>query len=201
VNEQKLIVFLKAPRPGAVKTRLAATLGAVEACAAYRRLVETLLRQLAALENVELCFSPDDAGSEITGWAQPTWPLTTQGSGDLGHRLNQAFRRAFDEGAKSVVIIGSDCPEVSASDIQAAWTALLSHDLVLGPATDGGYWLIGLRTHRPELFADVPWSTNGVLRATLERSRAAGLRAHLLRELSDVDTAADWRSFLSKSGA
>jgi rSAM/selenodomain-associated transferase 1 len=201
MSEQRLIVFLKAPRPGAVKTRLAATLGASEACTAYRHLVGTLLRQLAALENVELCFSPDDAGSEILGWAQPTWGLTAQGSGDLGHRLNHAFRRAFDEGAKRVVIIGSDCPAVNASDIQEAWTALLSHEVVLGPATDGGYWLIGLRTHRPELFADVPWSTNGVLRETLERSRAARLKTRLLRELTDVDTEADWRRFLAKAGA
>src|SRR6185295_6288199 len=107
MNEQRLTVFLKAPRPGAVKTRLAATLGEAEACAAYRRLVEALLRQLAALEDVELCFAPDDAASEITGWAQPTWRLTAQGSGDLGRRLDHAFRRAFDEGAKRVVIIGS----------------------------------------------------------------------------------------------
>jgi uncharacterized protein len=201
MNDQKLIVFLKVPRPGQVKTRLAATLGEAEACAAYRRLVVTLLRQLAALENVELCFAPNDAGSEIVGWAQPTWRLTAQGSGDLGSRLNQAFRRAFDEGTQRVVVIGSDCPEVSVSDIQEAWTALSSHDVVLGPATDGGYWLIGLRTHCPELFADVPWSTNGVLRVTLERSRAAGLRTHLLRELTDVDTEADWRRFLSRTGA
>lgn len=201
MTDQKLIVFLKAPRPGAAKTRLAVTLGAAEACAAYRRLVETLFRQLAALENVELCFAPDDAASEIMGWAPPTWRLTAQGSGDLGCRMDHAFRRAFDESTKRAVIIGSDCPDVRASDIQAAWAALRSHDVVLGPATDGGYWLIGLRAPRPELFAGVPWSTNSVLRETLERSRAAGLKTRLLRELTDVDTEADWRRFLARAGA
>ena len=196
----RLIVFLKAPRPGAVKTRLAATLGAAVACAAYRHLVETLLRPLAALENVELCFTPEDAGSEIEPWAQPKWRLTVQGGGDLGSRLDRAFRRAFDEGAKQIVIIGSDCPEVGAADILAAWTALLSHDVVLGPATDGGYWLIGMRAPQPDLFANFPWSTNTVLRETLERCRAAGLETHLLRELSDVDTEADWHRFLAGTG-
>ena len=201
MNERRLIVFLKAPRAGAVKTRLAATLGAAEACAAYRRLVETLLPQLAALENVELCFTPDDAGSEIMPWARTTWRLTAQETGDLGSRLDRAFRRAFDEGAKRIVIIGSDCPGVVASDIQAAWTALLSLDVVLGPATDGGYWLIGLRAPQPELFANLPWSTNAVLRETLEWCRVGGLTTQLLRELSDVDTEADWRRFLAMSGA
>ena len=201
MNELRLIVFLKAPRASAAKTRLATTLGAAEACAAYRRLVETLLPQLAALENVELCFAPDDAGSEIMPWAQKTWRLTAQGTGDLGSRLDRAFRRAFDEGAKRIVIIGSDCPEIVASDIQAAWTALLSHDVVLGPATDGGYWLIGLRAPKSDLFANIPWSTNDVLRETLNRCRAAGLTTRLLRELTDVDTEADWRRFLAMSGA
>ena len=198
MNERRLIVFLKAPRAGAVKTRLALTLGAAEACAAYRRLVETLLRQLAALENVELCFAPDDAGSEIKPWARTTWRLTAQGAGDLGSRLDRAFRRAFDEGDKPIVLIGSDCPEIVASDIQAAWTALLSHDVVLGPATDGGYWLIGLRAPKSDLFASIPWSTNAVLRETLERCRAAGLTTRMLRELTDVDTEADWRRFLAR---
>jgi rSAM/selenodomain-associated transferase 1 len=200
MNESRLLVFLKAPRPGTVKTRLAATLGAAEACAAYQRLVGTLLRQLVALENVDLCFTPDDVGSEIMPWAKPTWRLKPQGNGDLGCRLDRAFRRAFDEGAERVVIIGSDCPEVDASDIQAAWTALLSHDVVLGPATDGGYWLIGLRAPQRELFVDIPWSTDKVLRETQKRCGVAGLTTRLLRELSDVDTEADWRRFLAKMG-
>lgn len=200
MNEHRLIVFLKAPRPGGVKTRLAETLGVAQACAAYRRLVETLLRQLAVLEHVELCFAPDDAASEIEPWAQPTWQLTKQGNGDLGCRLDRAFQRAFDEGARRVVIIGSDCLDVGPSDVEAAWSALLSHDAVLGPATDGGYWLIGLRAPRPELFADVPWSTNNVLRETLARCRATGLKTLLLRELADVDTEADWRRFLARAG-
>jgi len=201
MRDEKLIVFLKAPRPGQVKMRLAATLGAAAACAAYRRLVETLLRQIATLKNVELRFTPDDAESEIKPWMQEHWQLAEQGAGDLGRRLDQAFQSAFRNGSGRVVIIGSDCPEVTAADIESAYAALLSHDVVVGPAVDGGYWLIGLRAAQPALFIDMPWSTSLLLRETLERSRDAALRVHFLRTLSDVDTEADWRRFLAEAKA
>lgn len=197
MQDEALIVFLKAPRPGAVKTRLAEALGLEAACAAYRHLVQTLLRRLAVLPNVELCFTPDDAAAEIKPWTQPTWSRVPQGDGDLGRRLQRASTRAFTSGMQRIVIIGSDCPEVSATDIEAAWSALRTHDVVLGPATDGGYWLIGLRAAQPDLFTDISWSTNAVLRETLDRARAHGLSVHLLRELSDVDTPADWQQFLA----
>jgi rSAM/selenodomain-associated transferase 1 len=199
MSDEALIVFLKAPRPGAVKTRLAEALGTEAACAAYRQLVQTLLKRVAALPSVELCFTPDDAAVEIKPWTQPTWSLTPQGDGDLGRRLQRASNRAFASGAQRAVIIGSDCPEVSVADIEAAWSALRTHDVVLGPATDGGYWLVGLRAAQPDLFTDIAWSTNAVLRETLDRARAAGLSVHLLRELSDVDTQADWQQFLAQA--
>src|SRR5436189_1293071 len=145
MGEDKLIVFVKAPRPGAVKTRLAKAIGAPAAGAAYRRLVETLLHQLQGVGGVELCFSPDDASGEVQHWLKEGWSSSPQGGGDLGQRLQSAFQRAFHAGAKRVAIIGSDCPAVSVGDIRKAWDGLQMHDVVLGPATDGGYWLIGLR--------------------------------------------------------
>jgi rSAM/selenodomain-associated transferase 1 len=199
MQDETLIVFLKAPRPGAVKTRLAEALGAEAACAAYRQLVQTLLRRLAVLSNVELCFTPDDAAAEINPWAHQTWSLVPQGDGDLGRRLQRASTRAFTGGAQRVVIIGSDCPEVSATDIEAAWSALRTHDVVLGPATDGGYWLVGLRRAQPDLFTRISWSTGAVLRETFDRARAASLSVHLLRELGDVDTLVDWQQFLAQA--
>ena len=94
-----------------------------------------------------------------------------------------------------VVIIGSDCPEVTTGDIRAAWRELRTHDVVLGPATDGGYWLIGLRQTRPELFAGIAWSSETVLAETLRRAKSAGLHIQLLRILADVDTAEDWEAY------
>jgi rSAM/selenodomain-associated transferase 1 len=201
MDEAKLIVFAKAPRSGVVKTRLAATLGEPAARAAYQQLVATVLQQMAPFHNVELRFSPDDAESDVRPWLRKGWEMTGQGNGDLGDRLDRAFQSAFANGAGRVVIIGSDCPEVTPADIEAAWTALLSQDVVLGPAFDGGYWLIGLRRAQPGLFAEIPWSTSAVLQETIKRSLAAGLTVRLLRELPDIDTEADWLQFLGRTGA
>jgi len=95
-----------------------------------------------------------------------------------------------------VVIIGSDCPWLSDAEIEQAWNELETHDLVLGPARDGGYWLVGLREPKPAVFDGISWSTETVLEQTLERARGQSLRFLLLRELRDVDTLEDWHAFL-----
>jgi uncharacterized protein len=198
-NASRLVVFVKAPRAGAVKTRLAETLGPAAACAAYRRLVEALLANLAPLPRVELCFTPAEAGAEIQPWVRPGWLTCPQVGGDLGERLHAAFAEHFETDAQHVVIIGSDCPDVTATDIEDAWLALEGHDVVLGPALDGGYWLIGLRAPQPALFTGIPWSTDRVFGETMCRARETGLRVALLRELADVDTAADWERWLRRA--
>ena len=190
----KLIIFLKAPRLGEVKTRLAKALGRERARDAYRQLVDTLLRNLRKLPDVELCYTPADAKDEITPWLQPGWTAVPQTTGDLGARLTDAFNRG-------AVIIGSDCPYVTAKDIREAFEALRTCDLVVGPATDGGYWLIGLRQPQPSLFTNIPWSTENVLAETLARAKTAGLKIHLLRLLADIDTAEDWETFQSTATA
>lgn len=200
-NASRLVVFLKAPRPGAVKTRLAGALGPDAACAAYRRLVEALLANLTPLPRVELCFTPAEAAPEIQPWVRPGWLTCPQTDGDLGERLHAAFTEHFESDALHVVIIGSDCPDVTAQDIEEAWLALEGHDVVLGPALDGGYWLIGLRAPQPTLFAGIPWSTDRVFGETMCRAREAGLRVALLRELADVDTAADWEWWTRRNSA
>ncbi len=188
----QLIVFVKAPRPGGVKTRLAQSIGPAAACAAYVRLVDTLLDRLAPLPGVELRYSPDDAESEISHWLRPGWRASPQGDGGLGERLARAFASTFHEGATRAAVIGSDCPAIAPSDIEETWVALERVDVVLGPAEDGGYWLIGLRHPQPQLFLNIEWSTSSVLRQTLDRSAASRLECHLLRPLADVDTVEDW---------
>jgi len=192
---QKLIVFVRAPRLGEVKTRLAEAIGKEAALSAYRVLVDQLLENLECLQNVELRFTPDAGRAELVPWLRPGWALMPQGEGDLGERLGRAFQESFAEDNQQVVIIGSDCPDVSVTDIESAWRELLTHDVVLGPASDGGYWLIGLRRPEPSLFENVPWSTASVLETTLNRVRNAGLTFHCLRELTDIDTAEDWNEF------
>ena len=197
LSTERLIVFVKAPRPGSVKTRLG--LGPEPECGAYKRLVEAVLSPLRAFKEVELRFTPADAEREVQPWLREGWRASVQGEGDLGERLNRAFADAFASGAKRVAIIGSDCPYLRAEDIQSAWAELESCDVVLGPAEDGGYWLIGLRENQPELFANMAWSSNQVFGETVARAKRLGLKTFLLRPLSDVDTREDWERFIASA--
>jgi len=196
---EQLMIFVKAPRRGTVKTRLARAIGQEAACGAYQKMVEELVARLASLSSVELRFTPDDAVTEIRQWRGRHWQMRPQGEGDLGQRLERAFADAFANGAHYVAVIGSDCPSITPDDIRAAWASLQTNDVVIGPARDGGYWLIGLREPRPALFQTIDWSTNKVLKQTLGRARARNLKVELLRELSDVDTESDWLEFLDQN--
>ncbi len=188
MREPQLIIFVKAPRPGFVKTRLASAIGPEAAAAAYRVLAGAVFDRFSTLPGVQLRFAPDDALNEIQPWLQPNWKAQPQGHGDLGQRMH----RAFVEANGPAIVIGSDCPAVCESDIRDAATALRTHDVVLGPATDGGYWLIALNTPCPALFEGIEWSTNHVLKATHAKAAQAGLCVYQLRELHDVDTEKDW---------
>jgi rSAM/selenodomain-associated transferase 1 len=187
--EPRIIIFVKAPRPGFVKTRLAAAIGNEAACGAYRQLAETVLAHLAPLPHLELRFTPDDAEDEITHWLSDGWTAHPQGEGDLGERMH----RAFTEAKGPAIIIGSDCPQVELSDLRTAAKTLQARDAVIGPATDGGYWLIALNAPCPALFENIKWSTSDVLPKTLEKANEAELSVQLLRELTDVDTGEDWQ--------
>ena len=191
MSEPRIIIFVKAPRPGFVKTRLADAIGTRNACDAYCMLVNTLLGNLTDLPHAELRFTPDDAEVEISQWVYEGWTAVPQGGGDLGERM----QRAITEAQCPAILIGSDCPEINLKDIATAHKALGKHDVVLGPAIDGGYWLIGLQSPCPVLFDGILWSADNVLKETLARSEKAGLSVHLLRELADVDTVEDWAAF------
>ena len=191
MSDPRIIIFVKAPRPGFVKTRLAETIGMEAACAAYQELVRTLLDSLAELPHVELRYTPDDAELEVSQWLCEGWTAVPQGEGNLGERMH----RAIAEARCPAILIGSDCPSIKMADITSAHEAWAKHDVVLGPAVDGGYWLIGLQAPCPALFDGIKWSTNKVLEETLARSEKTGLSVHLLRELADVDTAKDWEAF------
>lgn len=192
----RVIVFVKAPRPGFVKTRIAASLDDESASAIYQALVGLTLSRLSDAKDVELRFTPDDAAVEIEAWKRPGWRLRAQGDGDLGARIDRAVADAFNEGIEGVVVLGTDCPEFTLDDVAGAWNALREHEVVVGPAVDGGYWLIGMGCRQPELFTGIPWSTGQVFEVTMERARAAGLRVATLRSLRDVDTLEDWRAWL-----
>lgn len=195
-GQRTLGVFVKLPQPGAVKTRLVPALGAEAAAELSAALVDAVLAatEPEAGEYERLVFyAPRDAAEAVRAWL-PSGRLRHQCEGDLGTRLGDAFARAFARGTARVVIVGSDLPALTRADVRAAFTALDEADVVLGPAHDGGYYLIGLREPRPELFRDVSWSTPAVLAETLDRAAAAGLSVAQLRPLRDLDTPDDVRA-------
>jgi rSAM/selenodomain-associated transferase 1 len=193
-------LFLKAPRPGTVKTRLAASVGEAEAVRIYRGLAE---RQLNALERkpdrrIEIHYAPEGAESEMRAWLGEDLDCLPQCEGDLGDRLAYAVERAFQSGAKHVFCLGADCPALEESHIQQAGKALRDVDVVFGPATDGGYYLLALKACHPCLFRDIPWSTSNTLEVSRLRASAAGLSVALLKQESDVDTLEDWQRFSNR---
>lgn len=192
------VIFVRAPRRGTVKTRLARSLGDDNALQAYRTLLSATCDALRELEPVELRVTPDDAAPELNEWLQPGWTTARQGSGNLGERLAASLNAHFTSGAASVVIIGSDCPEITAQDIQDAHNALANADVVLGPATDGGYWLVGLRNPTVAIFDDIAWSTDAVFRQTCERAASLSLSVATLRTLDDIDTHEDWLRWVGR---
>jgi hypothetical protein len=190
-----LLVFLKHPRPGAVKTRFIPALGETLAAELYRTLAEEEVRQTAPREGeyVRLfCFAPPEERAAIAAWfpGEDLWP---QPAGGLGLRMAAAFAEAFRRGARRAVIVGTDVPWVSREEVGAALSALDGSDVVIGPSRDGGYYLLGLREPHTALFEGIAWSTPLVLAETLARAGTLGLRVYLLETLTDVDTLEDVR--------
>ncbi len=182
-----VVVMLKAPRVGAVKTRLGAQIGLEAATAIYRVLVEHQLKSIPRGWRTEIHFSPADAGAEMQTWLGAAPAYFPQCEGDLGCRLTGAVAGAFERGARSVIVVGGDCPALDEACLRQAGMKLQTVDAVIGPALDGGYYLIALRRTAPRLFEEIPWSTENVLATSLARVEEAGLRHALLETKEDVD--------------
>lgn len=189
-----VVVFAKAPVPGEVKTRLAVDVGADEATRIYRMLGrETVdaLRDGPWDTRVYITPSTPEARTAVESWlGQDGIDYRTQCPGDLGDRMSSAVQETLQDAAR-VVVVGTDIPGLDAETIRDAVRALQTTDVVLGPATDGGYYLIGLNESRPELFEGIPWSTSSVLADTTRAAERANLRVSLLEPKTDVDTLPD----------
>ncbi|WP_046242662.1 TIGR04282 family arsenosugar biosynthesis glycosyltransferase [Hymenobacter terrenus] len=197
-----LLVFARVPALGRVKSRLAAGVGPDQALAIYHELLAITRTAVTEAGVPTTVWLADTAGPEPTDTEAREWPgMTTrcQEAGDLGQRMMAAFGEAFAAGAHRAAIIGTDCPGLRAAHLTQAFRLLADHDVVLGPATDGGYYLLGLRQPQPELFQQKAWSTASVLTDTLADARRLGLQVALLPELRDVDTAADLAAWRNKN--
>ena len=183
------MVFGRQPQPGRVKTRLARGIGDGSAAAVYGELLDTTLRHAAAVDcHVVLSLADPRSG----GWEPALGvPIESQAEGDLGHRMGDSFTRRFGDGYDRVVIIGSDCPALHTRHIVDAFERLDDVPVVLGPAGDGGFWLIGQRAPGRLDLTGLPWSSPETLSATRARMRDLGLDWHELVELRDVDRPED----------
>jgi rSAM/selenodomain-associated transferase 1 len=183
-----LIVMVKEPRPGRVKTRLGREIGMTTAASWFRHAAAGLLRRVADRRwQMALAVSPDRDGMASRVWPADL-PRLPQGAGDLGARM----RRLLRVSPGPVCVIGADIPALSRCHIARAFAALRGHDLVFGPAWDGGFWLVGARRVPAGLFADVRWSGDQALADSL--ASVAGARVALVDRLRDVDTVADLRA-------
>jgi len=197
-TDPALLIFVKYPEPGKVKTRLAAAIGAELAAQLYQEFIlQTLkLAQQSKIARCFLTFSPAEKQQALQKLFPGPWQWFAQESSpDLGVRIQHAIQHVQQQGYSHVITIGTDSPSLPAEYLDRAAAALLHDDLVLGPATDGGYYLIGMKNARPELFTGIDWSTEHVLPQTLQRAEQLRLSVHQLPVWYDIDDLATLQQF------
>ncbi|WP_319521954.1 TIGR04283 family arsenosugar biosynthesis glycosyltransferase [uncultured Desulfosarcina sp.] len=199
IKKDRLIIFGRYPVPGNTKTRLIPGLGPLGAADLQCRLTEKILgtaRRVAISRqiDIEFCFTGGSV-DRMKRWLGSNLLFTRQPSGNLGESMHTTFVRAFNEGCNRVVLIGTDISLLTEAHLENAFNELVNSDLVLGPSSDGGYWLVGLNDPN-DIFSNVAWGTETVLRETLDNAAKLCLSAALLDILTDIDTIADikeWR--------
>ncbi|OIP45040.1 MAG: hypothetical protein COX17_03470 [Deltaproteobacteria bacterium CG23_combo_of_CG06-09_8_20_14_all_60_8] len=192
---ERLLVFTRLPVAGQVKTRLIPALGAAGAAALHRRLAERTLATARSFvggrpTGLEVWYTGGNARA-ARGWLGDGAGYHRQPAGDLGRRLALAFAKSFATKARRVVLVGTDCPDLTEEILAQAFAGLAMVDVVLGPAADGGYYLVGLAREQPGLFVDIDWGTGLVLEQTRAAIARHGLSYQLLPCLADVDRPVD----------
>lgn len=189
-----LIVFVKYPEPGKVKTRIARDLGAHRAAEIYSRIAMRTIENVSMpdIHETVIYFDPPDGEKEVRLWLGiDDVNYEPQSGGTIGDRMSNAFERVFSGGAEKAVLVGSDVPEITGGTINDAFKLLEETDVVIGPAADGGYYLLGLKKFEPFLFSGIEWGTSLVLERTLDRIKEKNLSHKTLDTLKDVDSIDD----------
>ncbi len=193
MKDRALIIFVKAPLPGKVKTRLARELGDEDACGLYRAMGRDIAENPGRNDNWDtiIAFSPPEEEALVREWLGSGFSYHPQKGDDLGERMFRAIADVLESGYARVVLVGSDIPELTAEIILRAFDTLDEADVVLGPARDGGYYLVGMKKPHQDIFTDIPWSTPEVFAATCGRIRELGLTPAFTEPLDDVDDPED----------
>jgi hypothetical protein len=190
MSENLLIIFIKNPILGEVKTRLAASIGPEKALEVYHLLLDRT-QAVTKLVPYDKVIYYSDSIVQDDSWDENTYKKEVQQGADLGEKMEAAFQKSFEQGYKNICLIGSDCYELSDEVIEEAFDKLLTCDMVLGPCLDGGYYLIGLKKVLSEIFRNKKWSTDTVLQETLQDAKDNKISFSLLPTLTDVDEEKD----------
>lgn len=193
MHKNALIIFMKAPRTGKVKTRLQPQITPAQSLTLYRAMGDDLISHFKTAQDFDLFiyFWPPAAREEMQNWLGRDVNFIPQKEGNLGEKMCSAFDNLFDMGYQRGCIIGSDLPFLTVADVRSAFAALNSSDVILGPTFDGGYYLIALKKNHPALFQEVDWSTEQVWTQTLEKAQESGLRVFELDKKRDIDSYED----------
>ena len=197
-----LVIFIRFPHPGKVKSRLTRMLGPEKATVLYQLCAQKIIRELDGLPgevNKYLSYSDHRDKDKIRHWIGSRFRLIPQAEGDLGQRLEQSFRSLLEGGSGKAIIMASDVPDLSTDVVNDAVSALDNYDLVIGPCNDGGYYLIGMKRPHSELFKGITWSTDKVLEQTLTIAGEQGLSVFSLTTLRDIDTGDDLKEWVRSS--
>ncbi len=188
-----LIIFLKAPRFGWVKTRLQPEFSPAESLELYKAMVEDIIDQFKDVNfcDLKLYFTPQNKKSVIEKWLGKKFELFPQIGENLGTKMHNAFIENFKNKYKKVVLIGSDIPTLDMTTVIRAFTSLNNYDVTLGPCVDGGYYLIGLNKPDASLFQNIDWSTETVLQQTIDKVKNSALELNQLELKYDIDRYSD----------
>ena len=192
--KEVLIIFAKNPEYGKVKTRLAATIGNEQALFIYQKLIEHTIAITKKISADKIVYYSDSIVEKDT-WGNNFYQKKLQSGNDLGERMKNAFKSSFTAGYQKVIIIGTDCFELNEEFISIAFEKMNDDDVVLGPAKDGGYYLLGMKKFYPSFFENIEWSSEKVLKQTLTTAMRLNLSVFLLPQLSDIDREPDLKDY------
>lgn len=196
-NPNALIIFIRNPIRGTVKTRLAQTLGNDKAFDIYKELLE-ITRQQSIKVNAQ-CYLYYSDHIELDAWSETTFIKKVQSGIDLGARMANAFNEVLQTHSKAI-IIGSDCPYITSQIIDHSFHLLSNNDVILGPAIDGGYYLLGMKSTSPSIFESMPWSESNLYEKTIEKLNQLNYTYTSLIKMEDIDTEEEWNRYVQTQG-
>ena len=197
-----IILFVKYPQPGKVKTRLSKDIGPDKAAVLYTCFINDILASLSNINaDIHIYYNPPNTYKKFKAWMGTAYSYSAQRGNNLGERMNNAFFESFKKGYSKTVIIGSDSPDLPVRILKKAFSSLKTNDAVFGPAYDGGYYLIGFKKSGffSGIFKGIPWSTEQVLKKTRSKLKKAGIKTSMLTRWRDVDTLRDLKNLFKRN--